>query len=349
MVSQIRESQWRDMPPKEGKVPLSSIKPASARAYWATAPAKGEIRRQPLEAPLSEHILARTHFSGISKGTETKVATGGVPQSERERMRCPHQSGNFPFPVKYGYCSVAEVIEGPRERIGEYFFALFPHQDRYWLACDQCHFLPKGLPPARAILAANMETALNAVWDAQVMPGDRVIVIGAGTLGSLIAWILTGIAGCEVGVCDINASRSGFAAQIGADFVGSQVRQGWADLAIHTSASEAGLLAAIEAVGDEGIVVEASWHKGSVSLPLDGAFHSSRLTLRSSQVGQLASHRRPRWSYARRMAKALDLLAGAPVLDQLITHQIGFDELPETMARLSAGWSDPLTIRVDYR
>lgn len=327
---------------------LVPTKPECCRAYWAIGPSKGALISAALEQNATDRILLRTRHSGISRGTETRVALGLVPLSEHDRMRCPNQAGDFPFPVKYGYCSVAQIIEGPDELLGLNAFALHPHQDFYSLHLDAITLLPNGLPPARAILAANMETVLNAVWDAGIGPGDRVLVIGAGTLGLLLTYLLARIPGCEVNVCDINPERRLLVEQMGAVFTKTGDLPEDTDFAFNTSGSHQGLAMAINHVGLDGMIVEVSWLGSSAPLALDGAFHSKRLTIKSSQVGQLPPHRRPRWDYKRRLNKALELLASAPELDALITHHIAFDELPQTMAMLCDGWSDALTICVDY-
>lgn len=320
-----------------------------ARAYWSIGPGIGELRSEPLSQPSSGHILLRTIHSGISRGTETRIGLGDVPASEWPRMRCPMQTGDFPFPVKYGYCNVAEVIAGPDHMHGQSVFALYPHQDIYWLPADMATPLPAGLPPARAVLTANMETALNAVWDAGAAPGDRVIVIGAGTLGLLVAYLIARIPGTEVRVIDINPDRNQHIEWVGASPAQADELADDADIVINASGSQAGLATALGLLGDEGLVLEVGWLGAPAMLPLDGAFHSKRLTIKSSQVGQLPMTRRPRWDHRRRLTKALELLAGEPALDRIISHQISFDDLPETMAKLCAGWQAPLTIRVDYR
>ena len=144
-----------------------------ARAFWITAPGAGEIRDEALPEAGPDEIVVRALYSGISRGTEALVFRGLVPPTEYQRMRAPFQAGALPGPVKYGYSSVGTVERGPRDLEGRAVFALFPHQSRYVVPGADAHLLPPGVPPSRAILAANLETAVNGVWDAELQPGDR--------------------------------------------------------------------------------------------------------------------------------------------------------------------------------
>ncbi len=294
-----------------------------------------------LEAPASdfregddEFVTVRTQFSALSRGTERLVLAGKVPESERERMRAPFQRGEFPFPVTYGYAAVGVVEHGPSSLLGRAVFALHPHQDRFQVPASAVHPLPDGLPPRRAAMAANMETALNTVWDSGVGPGDKVAVIGAGAVGCLTASLLSRIAGCDVTLIDRYPGRALIASKLGVTFVSEAPANLEADVVFHASASAAGLASALACAGREAVVVEMSWYgEGDVPAPLGGAFHSRRLTLRSSQVGAIPPSRAPRWDYSRRLRKSLYLL-GDSRLDILLTDEISFDETPARIPEL---------------
>ena len=322
--------------------------PVEARAFWIAEPGRGEIRTETLPARTAEQALVRTLFSGISRGTEALVFTGGVPPSEHARMRAPFQAGEFPAPVKYGYSNVGVVEEGPAPLLGRNVFCLYPHQTRYVVPTAALQLLPDNVPPGRAILAANVETAVNALWDAAPRVGDRIGVIGAGTVGCLVAWLATRIAGCSVELIDVDARKAAAAAALGVQFRVPTEATRDVDLAVHTSASAAGLATALELAGFEATVLEMSWYGGNrPAVPLGEAFHSRRLTLRSSQVGAIATAQRARWSTARRMELVLRLLAHAE-LDALISAESRFDELPAVLARLSSAPGYTLCHRIVY-
>jgi threonine dehydrogenase-like Zn-dependent dehydrogenase len=311
-------------------------------------PYRGEIRPEPLRDPAAGDALVRTLYSGISRGTESLVFRGEVPQSEYQAMRAPFQGGDFPGPVKYGYCSVGLVEEGPEGLKGRAAFCLHPHQTRYRVPADALHPLPDELPPSRAVLAANLETAINGVWDATPRIGDRIAVIGAGTLGCLAAWLAGRIPGCRVELIDLNPRRAAIAAALGVGFASPEAATPDVDLVIHASGSPAGLAAGLWIAGFEATVVELSWYgTREVFLPLGQGFHRRRLTIRSSQVGSVATAQRARWDHRRRMALALSLLAD-PVLDRLITGEDGFDDLPAVQARLARDPGDTLMHRIRY-
>ncbi|MGF1643999.1 MAG: zinc-binding alcohol dehydrogenase [Thiotrichales bacterium] len=319
-----------------------------ARAYWVTAPGQAELRDERLRAPGADDVLVRTRYSGISRGTETLVLHGEVPPSEYARMRCPHQAGEFPAPVKYGYINVGVVEQGPTALLGREVFCLHPHQTRYVVPAGDVVPLPEQVPAARAVLAANLETALNGLWDAAPLPGDRIAVIGAGAVGCLVAWLAGSIPGCEVELIDIDPTRARVAARLGLGFALPAQARDDADLVLHTSGNPAGLETALHIAGFEARVIELSWYgTRRVALSLGEAFHARRLTLRSSQVGSIAASQRARWSYRRRLELALRLLA-EPRLDGLITGESAFEDLPTVMTRLSGAAAGEICHRIRY-
>jgi 2-desacetyl-2-hydroxyethyl bacteriochlorophyllide A dehydrogenase len=320
-----------------------------ARAFWVVGPGHGEIRSETLPATNDGDVTVRARFSGISRGTETLVFEGRVPVSEYDRMRAPFQSGQFPAPVKYGYASVGEVEDGPRELRGRSVFALYPHQTRYVISAASVVPLPDAVPPERAVLAANLETAINGVWDARPHIGDRIVVIGGGTVGCLVAWLAGRIGGCEVELVDVNPNRAQVAAALGVRFALPGDAAGNADVVLHTSGSPAGLALALRVAGLEATIVDMSWYGSQpVPLALGEAFHSRRLTIASSQVGRVAASQRARWDSRRRMQLALTLLAD-DTLDVLLTGESDFEDLPALMPKLSANPGDTLCHRIRYR
>jgi hypothetical protein len=325
--------------------------PTTARAFWVTGPSQGELRTESLPALPDGCVRVATRFSGISRGTESLVFRGEVPPSEYARMRAPFQAGDFPAPVKYGYISIGEVIAGPPALAGRLVYCLYPHQDRYQVPADAVTPLPAGLPPGRAVLAANLETAINGLWDAPPRLGERIAVVGAGTLGCLVAWLAARVPGTLVELIDTNPRRADIAAKLGVCFRTPVQATADADLVIHASGNPAGLTTALGLAGFEATVLELSWFGAKpVSLPLGEAFHQRRLTIRSSQVGSVATAQRPRWDHGRRFALALRLLAepAAEVLDALITGEDAFDALPAVQARLAREPGDTLTHRIRY-
>lgn len=322
--------------------------PFDARAFWISAPGRGEIRDEPLGPAGDGDVTVRTLYSGVSRGTESLVFEGRVPLGERQRMRAPFQSGEFPAPVKYGYSNVGVVEAGPVEFVGRHVFALYPHQTRYCVPASAVHTIPEGVPASRAVLAANLETAINGVWDAGPLPGDRVVVIGAGAVGCLVAWVIGRIPGTEVTLVDLNPDRGSVAAALGVAFAVPHFAPAEADLVVHASGSPAGLLLALELAGFEATVLEMSWYGDRpVSLPLGEAFHARRLSIRSSQVGHVAAGQRARWDHRRRMGLALSLL-DSPVLDVLVTGESAFEDLPSVMAQLVTTPAGTLCHRIRY-
>lgn len=298
------------------------------QALWYVADGRVELRAAEVLALQTDGVRVSARYSGLSRGTERLVLHGRVPASEHTRMRCPHQAGDFPFPVKYGYAMVGLIEEGPQARVGETVFLLHPHQQAMTVALGDVHTVPKDVPAQRAALTANMETALNVTWDAGAAPGDRILIVGGGVLGLLIAGIVARIPGTTVTVADVDVSRAAVAQGMGAAFALPTAAPDNQDIVIHTSSTAEGLRLALACAGTEARVVEASWYGDKdVAVPLGGGFHSRRLQLISSQVGMVPPHQRARWTYARRIAAALDLLRDAR-FDALITGEIAFADAP---------------------
>lgn len=303
----------------------------TARALWITGPRVVEIR--PIDVtPGPEDYVVHTLFSGISRGTERLVFEGRVPESEYQTMRAPMQGGDFSFPVKYGYSAVGQIQDGPDA--GRIVFALHPHQTRF--PCPQAMAVPvpPAVPAARAVLAANMETALNILWDAQVQPGDRVAVVGAGTVGALAGYLAARIPGTETCLIDIDPTRAALARTLGCAFAPPDAAVGEADVVIHASATAAGIATALSLAGVEATVIEASWFgTRPTTINLGAAFHQRRLSLVASQVGRIPAQRAARWTHRRRLEAALRLLDD-PALDTLISGESAFDTAAQDYAHI---------------
>ncbi|MEU0432582.1 zinc-binding alcohol dehydrogenase [Streptomyces sp. NPDC006290] len=320
----------------------------TARAFWLASPGHGEIRDVTLSAPTEGEVLVRTLYSGVSRGTETLVFRGGVPENQHASMRAPFQDGDFPAPVKYGYLSVGRVEEGPGHLLGRTVFCLYPHQTRYVVPVSAVTVVPESVPASRAILAGTVETAVNALWDAAPLIGDRIAVVGGGMVGCSVAALLARFPGVRVQLVDADPARGAIARALGIDFALPEDAEGELDLVVHASATEAGLTRSLDLLAREGTVIELSWYGDRrVALPLGEAFHSRRLTLRSSQVGSVSPSGRAGRTYADRLALALDLLA-EPAFDALITGECAFGELPDVMGKLASGSIPALCHRVAY-
>ena len=320
----------------------------TTQALWYAAAGRVEIRAEPLAPPGPGEVQVRALYSGVSRGTESLVLAGRVPPSEFERMRAPFMAGSFPFPVKYGYATVGRVEAGPAELRDRVVFALHPHQTIFNVPVGAVAPIPDRVPPARAVLAANMETALNGVWDARPAAADRIAVVGAGVVGSLVAWLCGSLPGAEVTLVDIEPSRAKLASTLGVGFAAPDAAPGDCDLVVHASGTAAGLATALDLAGDEAAVLEMSWYgTDKVAVPLGGTFHSRRLRLVSSQVGRVAPSHRARWASGRRLSAALDLLADAR-LDALLAPAIKFHDLPARLPDILRAGSGILCQVVNY-
>lgn len=320
----------------------------TAHALWLMPPRRACLCTETLPFPGKNDLVIRTRFSAISRGTETLVYDGAVPESEYTRMRAPFQAGELPGPVKHGYANVGVVESGPADWIGQTVFCLYPHQTRYVVPLEAVVPVPETVSAERAVLAANMETAVNALWDAGPRIGDRIAVVGAGVIGCLTAALCAQIPSVTVQLVDIDPNRAATAAALGVAFATPDAARGDCDLVFHASATSEGLDTALALAGTEAEIIEMSWFgTHAATAHLGGAFHSRRLTLRASQVGTLAPARAARWNHGQRLALAVSLCADAR-LDALFEDDALFDTLPEVMARLADPAARTLCQRIVY-
>jgi NADPH:quinone reductase-like Zn-dependent oxidoreductase len=324
----------------------ASASASTASSLWYCGQGKVEIQQEVLGPPGAGEVRVKTLCSSISRGTESLVFAGRIPESEFGRMRAPFMAGDFPFPVKYGYAAVGRVEDGGSPLRGKNVFALHPHQTAFNIPAVSVVVLPDAVPTHRAVLAANMETALNGVWDAAPGPADRIAIVGAGVVGSLVAYLCGRLPGAEITLVDINPARAELASALGVNFAEPAKARRDCDLVVHASGSPEGLTTALELAGDEATVLEMSWYGDrAVTALLGGPFHSRRLRLISSQVGSIASSHRPRWSHHRRLSAAVGLLAD-PRLDVLLAPAVAFGDLPKRLPEILA--SATLCQPIDY-
>lgn len=313
-----------------------------------TTPGCGEIRATTEADPGPDEVLVRTLFSGVSRGTEALVFRGGIPPSQSTSMRAPFQEGEFPGPVKYGYLNVGRVVAGDERLRGRTVFCLYPHQTVYVVPAAAVVPVPDQVPARRAVLAGTVETAVNALWDAAPLVGDRVAVVGAGMVGCCVARLLAGIPGVDVMLYDVDGSRAEVARLLGVGFACAPDRVGDCDLVFHASTSGDGLRLSLDLLADEGRVVELSWYGDTpVEVGLGGRFHSARLGIVASQVGMVAPARRGRRSPRDRLALALGLLRD-PAFDALLSGTSTFDELPRVLPRLADGTLSAVCHTISY-
>ncbi|MES2170263.1 MAG: zinc-binding alcohol dehydrogenase [Actinomycetota bacterium] len=322
--------------------------PGDAIAFWATGPGHGELRSERLPNPGDGEVRVRTLFSGISRGTEALVMRGEVPETEWQRMRAPFQAGEFPFPVKYGYLDVGIVEHGARDLLGRTVFTLFPHQSSFVVPASAVTPVPHSVPPRRAVLAGAVETAVNVLWDAGPMMGDRIAVIGAGMIGGAIARLAQRVPGTEVTLVDVDAARGEVAGSLGTRFALADAPGADYDIVIEASGTQSGLETALRSVATDGEVVVASWFGSRpVQLELGADFHSRRLSIRSSQVGAVATSRRGRRTTRERLMLALRLLDD-PAFDALLGDDSPWTELPGIMAGIASAAGGSFCHTIDW-
>ncbi|OFI38599.1 dehydrogenase [Arthrobacter sp. SW1] len=320
-----------------------------ATAYWTIGPGKGELRSEELPEPQANEALVRTLYSGISRGTELLVHNCHVPDSVADTMRAPHQDGDFPSPVKYGYLSVGVVEQGPQDWLNQTVFCLHPHQDRYVVPLSELTRIPDGVPPRRAVLTGMVETALNALWEAGPRLGDRIAVVGGGLLGGTLATLLRKFPLERLELVDVDPAKEQTAKALGIAFARPEEAEKDCDIVFHCSATSEGLHRSLQLAGDEAKVIELSWYGDTpVNVPLGEDFHARRLSVIASQVGVVAKARRHRRSTKERLETAVRLLED-PAFELFLSQDTSFADLPRTMEKLSKDGGGSACHVVSYR
>lgn len=323
---------------------------SNARELWFVEPYAVELRRGDTSVALRDgQVRARALRSGISQGTELLLYRGEGPTPFDESLGAAEKST---YPRRYGYAWVGEICEtrSSTHRLGQRVFALAPHGDEHVLMAGQARALADTVPVARAVLAANLETAVNVVWDANVGLGDRVLIIGGGIVGLLIGHAARASGASQVLVVEPSAVRRRAAEALGLEVLADSdaVRQLQADIAIEASGNPANLDLAIASLRDEGVAVVASFYGARVApVALGAEFHRRRLSLRSSQVSRVPPSRAPGWSTERRFGLVTKLLEN-PLLDCLVEPAVPFAEAAAVYARLASEPGATLQLIFEY-
>ncbi|WP_138497947.1 zinc-dependent alcohol dehydrogenase [Nostoc sp. PA-18-2419] len=322
---------------------------SQAYAYWLVSPSVGEIRETSVTALPKEPLFLETLYSGISPGTERLVGLAKVPEECWETMRCWYMEGSFALPLKYGYSLVGQADEASNQ--GKRFFVMHPHQSRVVVESSDALELPDWLPSKRATLIPNTETALNAVWDAEVSQDARILIVGGGIVGILISFVLSKEYGIGADFLEQDKQRIQYLEQLPwlqNSRLATDFKEDNYNIVFHTSASACGLQSAIDALTFEGRCIELSWYgTQSVSLQLGGSFHYQRKQIIASQVSAIAKPMRNLIDYRQRKERVLQLLGDAAV-DILLEPVIAFKDLPEFMSLLYQRQVQPVSPLVEY-
>jgi len=292
-----------------------------------------ELRQEPPAELGAADVRVDAIASAISHGTEMLVLRGQVPDGLE--LDLPTLRGGFAFPIKYGYASVGRIVEaGPEAHLapGQTVFVHHPHQSSYVVPASMPIVLPPGLEPELGVFLANVETAVNIVLDAALRFGERVGIFGQGVVGLLVTQLLRRAGASLIVAVEPVAARRDLAQRLGADIALApeeatpsalrELTDGLGvDLAIEVSGNAAALQQAIDSLAFGGTAVVCSWYGTKpVSLQLGGGFHRRRPRVVSSQVSTIDGALQPRWTYARRLQLAVDLLPRLQ-LAELITQR----------------------------
>jgi 2-desacetyl-2-hydroxyethyl bacteriochlorophyllide A dehydrogenase len=320
----------------------------SARELWFTAPGRVELREGAAVSVQEGQVRVRGLRSGVSQGTELLLFKGEGPTPFDPSLDTP---GTPTYPRRYGYAWVGEVTESRAAavQVGTRIFGLLPHGDEHVVHAARLRALPDDVPAERAVLAANLETALNVVWDAGVALGDEVVVLGGGVVGSLVGHVAR-LGGAQARVLEPSEPRRRAAQRLGLDAVSPEsAGSKLADIVVEASGNPAALDQAISLAREEGVVAVASFYGERVAaVRLGSEFHRRRLSLKASQVSRLPPSRAPGWSFERRFGLVARLLADSR-LDALLERPLPFAEAPAWYAHLAEAPGQHLQSIFSYR
>ncbi|MEL6989426.1 MAG: zinc-binding alcohol dehydrogenase, partial [Bacteroidota bacterium] len=295
-----------------------------SQQLWHTSPTKTEIRSVEIEQD-NDLLLCKGLYSLISIGTENLVASGKVPFQMFESMRVPYMQGDFGLPVNYGYSMIASV-QHPENDSSKLAHVMHPHCNSFYAKSGDLFYLDEDTNLVAATFIANMETAINAIWDSQVQVGDKVLICGYGVIGALIAEILNSMPGIQVTILELNDARKQIAFQ---KSFNTELESDY-DVCFNCTAHEDALQICIDHSAYESKIIELSWYGiKAVNVNIGMDFHIKRKQIISSQVSHIPSFKSARWDYKRRKALAYHFTQTLD-LAFLQKHIIPFKESPST-------------------
>ena len=289
------------------------------KSYWINKKNKGYFKSGEISSISSTELVVKTLFSGISYGTEKLVYSGKVPKSQKNLMKCPHQEGDFGNDIKYGYINVGRVIDGDKSYLGSNIFSLYPHQDYYKIDRNEVLVIPKKIPLTRCLLIPNLETAINAIWDTLPSAGDRILVIGAGIVGLLTAYLVSKVPGVSLFVVDKDPSKSNISKKLGLKFLDTIPKKFDARFIYECTGDHKVLNSLKNNINVNSTICILSWYGDKKSeIALGENFFSKRARLIMSQVSKISPARSDITNQDRRKI-ALDILSNTDSdLDHLI-------------------------------
>ncbi|MFY0601906.1 MAG: zinc-binding alcohol dehydrogenase [Cyclobacteriaceae bacterium] len=293
------------------------------------------------------NLVIESLYSFVSQGTECLVISESLSPILSSKMRVPFMKGDFHSDFTYGYSTVGHVLEGPEHLKNKNVHLMHPHQNLLIAQAEDVFVLPEMMDPKLGTLASNMETAVNAIWDAQIEVGDKVLIVGYGTIGALTALLAKNIIGTEVFVLDKNEKRIDSAVRHGIK-VYEEGCDDFFDIVFNTSANQEIIQKAFEVTRSEGKIVELSWFGDkSISIKLGADFHYGRKQLICSQVSQIPYRKQPIWDFKKRKELVFKLLESLNP-QYIIESEIPFLKTPSFYDRMRNGEVTDLGIVVKY-
>ncbi|MEM1137565.1 MAG: zinc-binding alcohol dehydrogenase [Bacteroidota bacterium] len=292
-------------------------------------------------------VAIESMYSLVSLGTERTITTQLLTKEIAARMVVPYMRGTFQNEFTYGYSLVGRIIDGEKDLIGKVIHVMHPHQNYAVVKTQDIFFIPEQMNPKLATLVSNMETAVNAIWDANVEIGDKVLVIGYGTVGALTALIASKIPGIDISILEINQNRFNAAVEQGFK-VSSILENKDFDIVFNTSGNAEMLQKAISVTKSEGRIIEMSWYGAkSITINFGADFHYGRKQLISSQVSQIPNRKLKNWTYHSRKKLVFKLLQELNP-HYLINCEVHFSETPKFYNDLRRHETSGLGVVIKY-
>jgi threonine dehydrogenase-like Zn-dependent dehydrogenase len=320
-----------------------------ANALWHNTSECSAVLEQELPDRNNHMLLIESLYSLVSLGTERLVASALMPVAIWNEMVVPYMEGSFSLPCKYGYSLVGRVLKGPAQYKGKTVHLMHPHQDKSWVNASSVYAIPPEIPAQRAVLASQVETAVNAIWDSRISLGDTILVAGFGLVGAIIALLASAIPGVKVVILEKNEYRKAIAREMCFHVLDRmEDNNDLFDLAIHTTGDEKALQYCIDHIGRESQVTEVSFYgKKSVNLALGGTFHTGRKRIVASQVSQIPSHMLSRWNLERRKDLVFNILKDKR-FDLLTGNIVPFEHAADLFNQIRYGLINDISVIFQY-
>ena len=331
-----------------------------SKEVWFTAPNQVEVRKTEFRKPGPSEVIVSVLYSAISAGSELLLYRGEMPSDMPLDTSIDGLKTDVGYPKKYGYACVGNIIEvGAKVKsswVGREVFCFHPHASHLTASIKDLIAIPEGIAMTDAVFLPNMETAVNLAQDGKPLVGERVVILGQGIVGLLLADLLSHYPLTSLTSFDKDEDRREWSKQAGVANVFAPEKLTLnelsavsdADLIYEVSGQPEAVNLAIELAGFSSRIVLGSWYgTKTAKVELGGLAHRNRLQFITSQVSTIAPDLTGRWDKTRRISLVWDMLKNIKP-SKFISHSADIQDAPEFYKRINDGEKGILQVIFKY-